>query len=65
MAKGLEWYIKESKNNEENYEYHDLMTLMEQEFNISFCYYNKWKKNNPEVAKVYEKISDMRDKKYF
>jgi hypothetical protein len=41
------------------------MTLMEQEFNISFCYYDNWKKANPEIAKVYEKISDLRDEKYF
>lgn len=65
MAKDLDWYIQEADKNEKNYQYHVLMTLMEQEFNISFCYYDNWKKANPEVAKVYEKISDLRDEKYF
>ena len=36
MAKGLDWYILEADKNEKNYQYHVLMTLMEQEFNISF-----------------------------
>lgn len=37
MAKGLDWYILEADKNEKNYQYHVLMTLMEQEFNISFA----------------------------
>lgn len=65
IKRGLDWYKEEMKKEEKSYKYHNLMTLMEQEFNISFCYYDNWKKANPEVAKVYEKISDLRDKKYF
>lgn len=65
MAKGLEWYIQEADKNEEKYQYHDLMTLMEQEFDIDLWHYTEWKEANPEIAKVYEKISDLRDNKYF
>lgn len=64
MDKGLNWYIQEADKNEEKYQYHDLMTLMEQEFNIDLWHYKEWKEAI-EVAKVYEKISDLRDEKYF
>lgn len=60
MIKGLEWYIKKSNKEEEEYKYSDLMTLMDKEFNIDLSNYNKWRETNHEVAKVYEKISKLK-----
>lgn len=65
MAKGLEWYIQEADKQEEKYQYHNLMTLMEQEFSIDLWHYKEWKEVNQEIAKIYEKISNLRDEKYF
>lgn len=61
IKRGLDWYKKEMEKEEKSYKYHNLMTLMEQEFNIDLWHYQEWKKSNVEIAQVYEKISNLRD----
>lgn len=41
-----------------------ILTIMESEFDINLFHYEQWKKENPEIAKVYEELSKLRDKKY-
>jgi hypothetical protein len=62
IKRGLDWYKKEMKKEEKSYKYHNLMTLMEQEFNIDLLHYQEWKKSNLEIAQVYEELSNLRDK---
>lgn len=62
IKRGLNWYKEEMKKKEKSYKYHNLMTLMEQEFNIDLWHYQEWKKVNVEIAQVYEELSSLRDK---
>lgn len=52
--KGLDFYIQEMKNQEKNYKYYELMTMMEHEFS------NK----DQEAQKVYQEIKKLRDENY-
>lgn len=52
--KGLDFYIQEMKNQEKNYKYYELMTMMEREFSSK----------DQEAQKIYQEIKKLRDEKY-
>lgn len=61
--KGLNFYIEEMNNKEKNYKYYELMTMMENEFEL-FSQNSEVFQNEKEELIIYKKIKELRDKKY-